>query len=275
MNQSSRCNSNSRFLRRLATAFAAKAMITRLQKRDSGSCFSPARAQLMGVLGLTGVVAAFFTLPAFAQHNDVQGVAIGMTPKETMAALLSANPNYVLRSTHYMANGRQGPVASIRGCVANIAISSQDCGASAEAAQHDVITVSFGANNGQAFFITRKWEPLRAARPALKAFIEGSESKYGPLSIERTFPDGGTYSTMPNARGKQDLRCRTTAMYGTPNTAHPDCALSVSINGIWDQRTQALAKVQMAMFDHRVLIAEIRRTNAIADARSRSGALTK
>ena len=187
-------------------------------------------------------IAVLFSISsAIAQTNQVQGVTPGMYTEQAIAAFRSDKPGIVVKSTNYTtAASHLGPVSSIRGC------DGEDC-----------TTVAFGALQGRSYFITRSWQPQGAKLPE---FLATAEHQFGPLSIERSTPFGAVYSSMLNSRGKQDAQCRTTAAYGVPHTANPNCTVSVSLDVV--VQDGVVTKARLAVFDQRELINEIRSLNA-------------
>lgn len=204
---------------------------------------------------------------AFAQASDILGVEIGMTSKQASDALQRANPKFILQTHYYQGpDGKPGPVAFIKACASNFE-ADRNCSISHVDISRDSMIVSFGEVTGRAYHLLRKWEPGPNDRPLVATFNEALQKKYGKLEKAREFDDSGAYGTHKNAQGKQDPQCRASMSYGTPKSAHPNCGLSTTLESSWDPKQKIMAKMTMQIFDHQVLITEIKEASAIASSK--------
>ena len=212
----------------------------------------------------SALVASSVASGAYAQANDILGVAVGMTLKEVTDALQKANPKFGLETLYYAGpDGKPANVASIRACASSEANDTK-CTISYANVSREVITITFGAAIGKAFHVTRRWEPGQSERPLVTAFNEALQKKYGKLEKEREFPDGGSYGNYPNSQGKQDRQCRPFDPEKAPKEAKSNCGLAIFLSGAWDPKTNILRTATTTLFDHRVLVADIKQGNASA-----------
>lgn len=218
------------------------------------------------------VAGCTFVTNVSAQATDILGVAIGMNAKEASDALQKANPKFRLETNYYAGpDGKPTTIANIRAC-ASSETNNTRCYSSSPTASFDAATVTFGSANGKAFHVSRKWTPGPTA-PLATTFIEAAKQKYVKLDNEGGTAGSGRYGFAANTDGKNDKNlCQPLAFdpVVAPNQAHPNCGLRINVFVFWDEGSNVLREASVGVFDHRVLLADIKQGNASAAAKKQA-----
>jgi hypothetical protein len=222
----------------------------------------------------SGMVAAVFltaSVPAFSQSaTDVLGVKLGMTLEQAREALKKSGTSFKIIEGRYAAQpGIPESVAFINACASTIEPSDTICTSGVGGAfGSDQVLVAFGQMSGRAFFVSRNWKPPEAEQPFSAAVEKSVLEKYRGLvkagtSSSNNVPSGRSYSESSDLNGKLKGSC-STAGSPIPNLARSNCGFAAAADFEFKGNVQRLVKMEIRPFDHRVLLADIKKANEIA-----------
>ena len=211
--------------------------------------------------------------PVFAQSSaDIVGVTIGMTADQAREALKKSGTPFKFIEGRYKAEtGIPESLAYINACVAIIPPSETRCVNGIGGSGSDQVLVAFGQMSGKVFSVQRFWEPAKAALPMMENVEKAVLEKYTGLkkfseSSSGGKPSGRSYSYTSDLNNRPADQCTLNTMTGIPNSAKSNCGFSAAASFNFEGELQKLTKLQIGIFDHRVLLADIKQSREIQSA---------
>ena len=218
------------------------------------------------------VILLALNVPVFAQSSaDIVGVTIGMTADQAREALKKSGTPFKLIEGRYQAEtGIPESLAYINACVANIPPIETRCVNGMGGPGSDQVLVAFGQMSGKVFSVQRFWEPAKAARPLMENVEKAVLEKYTGLkkfseSSSNGKPTGRGYTTS-DLNNREAAPCILSTMSGIPNSAKSNCGFAAAARFDFEGDLQKLTKLQIGIFDHRVLLADIKQSKEIQSA---------
>lgn len=206
--------------------------------------------------------------PALSQSaTDVLGVSLGMTPLQAKEALQKSGTRFKIFEGRYAAQpGIPESIAYINACVSQMEPNEQNCSWGSDLGA-DQVLVAFGQMSGKAFFVSRNWVPPKAEQPASPAVEKSVLEKYRGLSksMESTSngrPSGRSYSESKDLNGKPFGQCGV-GLSGIPRSAMSNCGFVSNAGFRFEGDVQRLVQMDIRLFDHRVLLADIKQAQEI------------
>ena len=205
----------------------------------------------------------------FAQASgDIIGVTIGMTADQAREVLKKSGTPFKFFEVRYQAqSGIPESLAFINACASDNPPGSKYC-FNTHGVGSDQVLVAFGQMSGRVFFVRRSWEPAKTAQPLLENVEKAVLEKYTGLkkfgeSSSGGRPTGRSYMNANDLNGRPSTPCAPALDLGIPNTAKSNCGAASAARFEFEGELPKLKKLEIGIYDHRVLLADIKQSNEI------------
>lgn len=207
----------------------------------------------------------------FAENQaNIIGISIGMTADQVKEALKKSGTSFKLIEGKYREQpGIPESLAFINACTAKPPQDGPGCYSPSGTANEQVL-VAFGQLSGKAFYVDRTWTPAKDAQPLGSTVETAVLEKYPGLKKHMQSGSEGrltgkSYSDAKDLSGRQEPQCGAPLGMSSkiPNSARSNCGFVAYAGLSFEIESQRLSGMYLALFDHRVLLEDIKRANEI------------